>query len=104
MFVAYCGGNRFCSGQVFPKAVLNVHNLSLARYCEQDRLSLYIDGGFGGGILSVTIESEVRLKKTLFGHFIENAAEDSCRAGKARVRGGAGECCCSCCGRNSRRG
>jgi len=97
-------GTKKCSEQIGLKTVQNVHNLSLTGYCEQDRLSLYIDGGFGGGILSVTIESEVRLKKTLFGHFIENAAEDSCRAGKARVRGGAGECCCSCCGRNSRRG
>jgi len=39
-----------------------------------------MDGGSGGGVLSVTIESEVRLK-FFFGHFIENAAEDSCRAG-----------------------
>jgi len=58
---AYCGGNRFCSEQVFSKAVLNVHNLSLAGYCEQDRLSLYMDGGPGGGYSQVTIESEVRL-------------------------------------------
>jgi len=34
---AYCGGNKICSEQVFSKAVLNVHNLSLAGYCEQDR-------------------------------------------------------------------
>jgi len=61
---AYWGGNSlgFCSEQVFSKAVLNVHNLSLAGYCEQDRLSLYMHGGSGGGILtSQTIESEVRL-------------------------------------------
>ena len=42
--------------------------------------------------------------KNLFGHFIEISAEDSCRAGKDRVRGSAGEWCGGCGGRNSRRG
>jgi len=63
--------------------------------------------GPGGGYSQVTIESEVRLnckKKTLFRHYIEIAAEDSCTTVKAHVRGGAGECCGSRCGRNSRRG
>ena len=30
-----------CSEQIYLQAVLNVHNLSLAGYGEQDRLSLY---------------------------------------------------------------
>jgi len=33
-------GNTNCSEQIFLQAVMNVHNLSLAGYCEQDRLSL----------------------------------------------------------------
>jgi hypothetical protein len=41
----------------------------------------------------------------LFWHLIKNADKaDSYRAGKARVRGGAGECCGKYCGCNSRRG
>jgi len=33
-------GTENCSEQICLQAVLNVHNLSLAWYCEQDRLSL----------------------------------------------------------------
>jgi len=76
---AYWGGNRFCSKQFFFKAVLNVHNLFLAGYCEQDRLSLYGWGMGLGGYSQATIESEVRLtfkKKTYLDTLIENAAED----------------------------
>ena len=41
----------------------------------------------------------------LFGHLIKNAAKaDSYKAGKARVRVGAGKCCGRYCGRNSWRG
>jgi len=55
-------GTEKCSEQIGLRTVQNVHNLSLTGYCEQNRLSLYMDGGSGGGVLSVTIESEVRLK------------------------------------------
>jgi len=37
-------------------------------------------------------------------YFLPLAEADSYRAGKARVRGGAGECCGNCCGHISRRG
>ena len=55
-------------------------------------------GGYSHSRLN--LRSAWPIKKNLFQHFIENAAEDSCRAGKDRVRGSAGECCGSCCGRN----
>jgi len=56
-------GTDFVLNRLVSTAVQNVHNLSLAGYCEQDRLSLYMDGGTGpgGGVLTVTIESEVCL-------------------------------------------
>ena len=38
-----------CSEQIYLQAVLNVHNLSLAGYYEQDRSSLYGWGDWSGG-------------------------------------------------------
>jgi len=75
----------------FSKDVLNFHNLSLAGYCEEDRLSLYMDGGTGPGREILTSHDwiwgplDLFKKINLFGHFIDNAAEDSCRAGKDMI-------------------
>jgi len=55
-------GTDFVLTRFVSKAVLNVRNLSLAGYCDQDRLSLFGCGDWAGGkVLTVTIDSEVCL-------------------------------------------
>ena len=92
------------SEQICLKSVQNVHYLSLTGYCEQDRLSLLMGGLVRGGGLLIGSRLNLRSAWSIW-HLINNAAKaDSYRAGKARVRGGAGECCGRYCGRNSRWG